>query len=195
MEQKNIIIILIIIIVILAASMIVMSLPSTNAQKACKITITSNDTLYEGENITVSLKTVDGNPIADETVNITINSEDGSKDLKSVVTDENGTGRLKLDKLVGNYTVNCSFAGNANYTANSTVQKLTIKKEVVEQPVQQTSAATSQKSSYPSGLTDDEIDAYIQRDLNERAKNGVDGAYDYEGAKQFYRNVPPEGMK
>jgi len=153
MEQKNIIIILIIIIVILAASMIVMSLPSTNAQKACKITITSNDTLYEGENITVSLKTVDGNPIADETVNITINSEDGSKDLKSVVTDENGTGRLKLDKLEGNYTVNCSFAGNANYTANITVQNLEIQKEAVEiQSSSQQSTQSSSSSSSGSGI-------------------------------------------
>ena len=127
---------------------------------------------------------------------MTITYSDGASSHVSVVTNFKGVGTLKLDKDAGNYTVNCTYSGNENYTGSNNTQKITIEEVVAEAPVseQSSSQESSQQSSYPSGLTDDEIDAYIQRDLNERAKNGVDGPYDYEGAKEFYRNVPPTGM-
>ena len=196
-KNKIIIVILIIVVVILAAAMAAMMLPSLNAQKDSKIAIVSNKTLYEGDNLTVKLTDLNKTPIKKEFVNVTVVDKDGKVVVnKSIKTDSKGKATFKLKLDAGNYTVNASFSGNENFTGNTTSKKITIKEEVVEsQPSQSSSASQSQSSSYPSGLTDEEIDAYIQRDLNERAKNGVEGAYDYQGAKEFYRNVPPEGMK
>ena len=53
------------------------------------------------------------------------------------------------------------------------------------------SSSSSSSSRHPSGLTDAEIDAYIQRDLNERAANGIYDGYDFQEARSFYENVPP----
>lgn len=196
MENKNIIIILLIVIVILAAALGVMLLSQSEAKPDTKIAITSNVTLHEGDKLKIKLTDINGTGISNQTVNVTITDGDGVSSHFSVVTNSKGIGTLKLDKDAGNYTVNCTYGGNDKYAGNSTSKKLTIEEGVVETPVyeQSSSQESSQESSYPSGLTDEEIDAYIQRDLNERAKNGVDGSYDYEGAKDFYRNVPPTGM-
>ena len=194
MESRNIIIILVIVVVVLAAAVGVMFLSPSHAKEDTKLTITSNGTLYEGDSLTVKLTDINGTAIPDQMVRVTITNESETYE-SSVITNGSGIGVLELDEDAGNYSVNCSYGGNDNYTANNASQKLVILKEVVvEQSVVQQSGS-SDKSSYPSGLTDEEIDAYIQRDLNERAKNGVEGAYDYEGAKEFYRTVPPEGMK
>ena len=53
MESKNIIIILIVIIVILAAAIGFMVLKPMHAKEPTKIKVTSNKTIYEGENISV----------------------------------------------------------------------------------------------------------------------------------------------
>ena len=55
MEQKNIIVILVAIIVILAAVLGVMYLQSANAKQPSKIKITSNKTLYEGDDLSIKL--------------------------------------------------------------------------------------------------------------------------------------------
>ena len=49
-------------------------------------------------------------------------------------------------------------------------------------------------NKYKSGLSDSEIDAYIERDLAVREANGVKTPYDMDQARSFYENVPPSGM-
>ena len=147
MENKHIIAILIIIIIILAVALAAVALPSLNSKEATKITITSNNTLYEGENLSVNLTTINGTPIVGEKVNVTVINEDGSKDFMNAVTDENGTAQVKLDKREGNYTVNCTYGGNENYSGNSTQQELNVIKEVVEQVSSQSSSSSAASSS------------------------------------------------
>ena len=47
---------------------------------------------------------------------------------------------MVLDLKKGKYTVNVTYGGNENYTGNNTTQKLTIKEEVVEEPVTSSSS-------------------------------------------------------
>lgn len=147
MENKHIIAILIIIIIILVVALAAVALPSLNSKEATKLTITSNNTLYEGENLSVNLTTINGTPIVGEKVNVTVINEDGSKDFMNAVTDENGTAQVKLDKREGNYTVNCTYGGNENYSGNSTQQELNVIKEVVEQVSSQSSSSSAASSS------------------------------------------------
>ena len=116
---------------------------------------------------------------------------------ESVKTNSKGKANVDLDLDPGKYTVNVTFGGNDNFTANSTSKKITIEEkaaEVAPSSSTEDTSSYSESKTYASGLTDDEINAYIQRDLDERAKNGVTSDYDYEGARQFYENVPPTGM-
>jgi len=158
MEQKHIIIILLIVVVVLAAAMAVMILSPSVAKQETQITITSNETVYEGDNLTFKLTDINGTGISNQTVNVTLKDNDGVSSYFSAVTDSKGIGTLKLDKSAGNYAVNVTFAGNDNYTGSTASQDLEIKEEVVEQPAAQQSSSSS---SNGGGLHyDKEINVY-----------------------------------
>lgn len=199
MENKNIIIVLLVIIIIILAVMLgSMFMPSLNAQKDSKIAIVSNKTLYEGDNLTVKLTDLNKTPIKKGVVNVTVTDKNGKVVVnESVKTNSKGKANVNLDLVPGKYVVNVTFGGNDNFTANSTSKKITVEEKVAEAaPVSSTedTSSYSEPKTYASGLTDDEIEAYIQRDLDVRAKNGVTSDYDYEDARYFYENVPPTGM-
>lgn len=144
MKKRNIIlVILIIVIAILGVSIAMTSMPSENAQKNCHLTITSNSSLYEGGNLTVKLSDMDGNGISNQTINITITAQDGTADNNTLITNSSGIGILELDNPAGNYTINCNYAGNENYTSNSTSQNLEIKQKSIETASQQSTQETS----------------------------------------------------
>ena len=195
MENKNIIIILVAVIVVLAAVVGFMLFNPTHAKEPTKIKITSDKEQYEGGKLSFKLTDLNKTPVSGEIVNVTIKNKKGKIVVDDVVkTNSKGKAKLNLDLEKGKYTVNITYGGNENYTGSNTTQKLKIKEEVVEAEPIVSSDSYSQSNSHPSGLSDSEIDAYIQRDLEERAKNGVEGEYDFEEARQFYENVPPEGM-
>ncbi len=150
-KNKIIIVILIIVAVILAAAMAAMMLPSLNAQKDSKIAITSNKTLYEGDNLTVKLTDLNKTSIKKQFINVTIEDKDGKVVVnKSIKTDSKGKATFKLKLDEGKYTVNASFGGNENFTGNNTTKKITIKEEVVQEAVQQDSSSQSQSQSSSS---------------------------------------------
>ena len=192
--DKNKIIILALVAIIVVLAIALFASMSADNKIDTKLTINCNSTLYKGDSISVKLTDLNGTPIVNQSINITIIDSDNASSYHSVVTNDEGVGEFKLDEEVGNYTINCIYNGNDIYVGNSTTKKITIKEEVVEQEISTSSSANAQSKTYASGLTDDEIEGYIQRDLNERAKNGVEGSYDYEEARQFYENVPPTGM-
>ena len=199
MDTKNIIIVLLVIIVVIMAVLLgSMFMPSLNAQKDSKIAIVSDKTLQKGDNLTVKLTDLNKTPISKGVVNVTVTDKNGKVVVnESVKTNSKGKANVDLDLDPGKYTVNVTFGGNDNFTANSTSKKITIEEKAAEVAPSSSTEDTSSYSepkTYASGLTDDEINAYIQRDLDERAKNGVTSDYDYEGARQFYENVPPTGM-
>ena len=178
----------IVIVALLVSISVSMMVP---AKENVKLAIMSNNTIYEGEDIEIKLTDFNDTPIANETVNITIAGSNGTADYHSVVTNGEGVASLKIDKN-GTYNITLKYSGNDRYNECSVTKELIVKEKVVES--ESSSSSSSQSKTHASGLTDSEIDAYIQRDLDERAKNGVKGDYDYQGARSFYENVPPTGM-
>ena len=158
MNNKNIIIaLLVIVIIVLAAVIGVMSMHSITAKHDSKITITSNNTLYSGDNLTFKLTDLNKTPIKKASVNVTIKDKDGKVVVdETLKTNSKGKANLKLDLDNGNYTVNVTFAGNDNFTANSTSQKLKIEKKAVDEPVEspQSSESYAEESSASSSQND-----------------------------------------
>ena len=199
METKNIIIILLVIVVVVLAVILgSMFMPSLNAQKDSKIAIVGNKTLHEGDNLTVKLTDLNKTPIGKGAVNVTVTDKKGKVVMnESVKTNSKGKASVDLDLKPGKYSVNVTFGGNDNFTGNSTSKNITIEEKAAEEAPASSTADTSSYSepkTYASGLTEEEVEGYIQRDLDERAKRGINEPYDYEGARQFYENVPPTGM-
>lgn len=145
MENKNIIIILLVIIVILVAVIGFIILNPTTAKEPVKIKITSDKEQYENDDaLSIQLTDQNKTPIAKEIVNITITNKKGKVVCDDVVkTNSKGKAKLDLDLKKGKYSVNVTYGGNENYTANSTAQKLTIKEE---EKVTQTVEATTANS-------------------------------------------------
>lgn len=163
MENKNIIIILVAVVLVFAVVAGVMFMQSGNAKEPCKIKITSDKEQYEGGELSIKLADFNKTPISKEIVNVTITNKKGKVVVDEVVkTDSKGKAKLDLDLKKGKYTVNVTYAGNDNYTANSTKQKLTVKEKAVEAQV--TSSGSSSGSSESSDW------------------------YDARGAHHFYEN-------
>ena len=95
------------------------------------------EALKEKEKIYVEKKELS----EEEIVNITITNKKGKVVVDDVVkTNSKGKAKLDLDLKKGKYKVNVSYGGNENYTGSNTTQKLTIKEEVVEATVEQSSS-------------------------------------------------------
>ena len=195
MKKEKILILILVIVIIALVVGIIATMPNVTKQDT-NLTFKSNSTLTEGDSIKIQLTDVNGAPLINQSVNITITNEDGSKDYHSSTTNSEGIASFKIDKKVGSYNVTLNYGGNDSYNACTLTQELKIE-EVAEVEVSSSSSSSSssQSQTYASGLTDDEIDAYIQRDLDKRAENGVSSSsYDYQEAREFYETVPPTGM-
>lgn len=151
MMDKNKIIILVLVVVIIAllAAMAV-TMPNMN-KKDTKLTLQKNATINEGGSFKVKLTDLNGTPLSNQTINISIIDEDGSINHKSVVTNEKGKATLKLDKNPGNYSINCTFDGNDNYTNCSAFKKVKIKEKVEEIVSSQYDSYSSESHSSQSG--------------------------------------------
>lgn len=194
MDKNKIIILALIVIIIALVVSIVATMPNMSKQDT-NLTF-KNTTIIEGDSIKILLADTNGTPLENQSVNVTITNEDNSKDYHSAITNSDGIASLKIDKKAGTYDVTLNYGGNDRYNGCNGTEKLKID-EVVEAEISSSSSSSSseQSQTHASGLTDEEIDAYIQRDLDKRAENGVSSSYDYEGARNFYENVPPTGME
>ena len=148
MENKNIIIILLIVVVILAAVAGFMLLNQSNAKDSTKIKITSDKSQYEDSaELSIKLTDMNGTALSKEIVNITITDKKGKVVADDVVkTNSKGNAKLDLNLKKGKYSVNVTYDGNENYTANHSSQNLTIKEEASTSEV---SSGESQSSGTP----------------------------------------------
>ena len=108
-------------------------MPGFGKEKA-NVTIKSNDTVSQGESIKIELKDVNGTPIENETVNVTLTDENGTEDVNvEVVTDDEGVAEVEVedDQETGNYTVECTFEGNDEFTEDTATEEI----EIVEDDV------------------------------------------------------------
>ena len=165
MERNNIIIIglIIVVIALLIGMALMMQMPE---KQSSKVTIISKNVLNEGDSIKINLTDLNGRPISNQTVNITVTDSNKTASYYSVVTNGKGIGTLKFEKSGGNYSIVCKYGGNENFTGNNTTQKLEIKKKVVVEPVSNSQDTSSKSSDYygpevdSSGITRQEAKKY-----------------------------------
>lgn len=121
---------------------------TTSAKQDAVVTITSNDTLHDGDYFSISLTDVNGTPLANQFVNISIIDADGTENHQQVTTDGSGNGMLQLNGLTpGAYTFNVTYGGNDSYNGCNVTKKVTMEKKVVEEPVNQQQSTQSSGSS------------------------------------------------
>ena len=133
MENNKIIIALLLIIIALLVVFAIMFINPTNAKTDTKIKVTSNNTLHDGQDFSVVLTDINGTPLTNQTVNITITDANGGKNPQQVTTDGMGNGILQLKGLTaGEYTFNVTYGGNDKYSSCNLTQKLQIKEVVQE---------------------------------------------------------------
>ncbi len=145
--DKNKIIIVALIIIIAALIVGMIAIMPNFGKENTNLTIKSNDTITQGESVKIELTDVNGTPIDNETVNVTIEDDKGDVDHKTAVTNENGVAKVKIEEP-GNYTVNCTFEGNDNFTENTTTQEV----EVVEEVVEESSSSDDGSSDDPGAF-------------------------------------------
>ena len=147
MDNNKVIIALVIILVVMSLAGLFILNP-THAKTDSRVIVTSNSTLYDGDNFVIKLTDLNNTPIANQVVNITIIDATGGENHQQVTTDANGDGILPLNGLATtNYTVKIEYGGNDNFTSCNTTQKLRIIEKVVEQASSTSTSSSSQSSS------------------------------------------------
>lgn len=147
MENNKIIIIVLIVVIAALLVGIVAMMPNMNKQDT-NLTFKSKTTLNEGDSLKIKLTDTNGTAIANQTVNITITDKDGSCDYHSVVTNENGTGKLKMDKNAGEYNVTVSYGGNDKYNGCNDTKKITVEEKVAEAQQSSSNSKSSSNTGY-----------------------------------------------
>ena len=161
MERDKIIIIaLIAIIAILLVSIIAM-MPNI-MKKDTHVTINSKSTLNEGDSIKIRLIDENGVAIANQNVNISINNGTVT-DYHSITTDNQGIGKLELDKKAGSYDVCVIYSGNDNYKGCNATKMIKIEEVAEAEPTYTQSAPTAyayQSDGTPM-YSQSEVDRYM----------------------------------
>ncbi len=152
-RTKTILIILIVIVAVVAIAAI---FGTGFAKTDTKITVLSNNSLNQDDQIKVGLHTESGN-IEGKTIHLKFIDGKGNVKEYSMNTDVNGKAKLNLKELdSGNYTVNVTFEGDDKYNPANATQKLEIKGAAVEEePVQmESSTSNTQTSSEDDGISE-----------------------------------------
>lgn len=159
-RDKIIIIALIAIIAILLVSIIAI-MPNI-MKKDTQVTINSKSTLNEGDSIKIRLIDENGVAIANQNVNISINNGTVT-DYHSITTDNQGIGKLELDKKAGSYDVCVIYSGNDNYKGCNATKMIKIEEVAEAEPTYTQSAPTAyayQSDGTPM-YSQSEVDRYM----------------------------------
>ena len=179
MNNKIIIGVLLVIIVALAIGII---FSFNQSKESTVLSIVSNSTVYEGDSIEVKLTDLNNTSLSGKMINISVVNNNSTVISVSNITDNEGCVKLKLNCTEGNYTVNCSFVGDENYTSNSTSENLIVKKEVVEED------NTGNHYSSSSGRSNEEVvewkKAVLGKDYDAKA-DPYNEKYDAEYSRNF----------
>ena len=123
-NQKTIIALLCVIIVILILGVVMFS--PFMAKEDSNLVI-SDKKITVGDSLVVKLTDGDGNPIANETINIKLIDKDGITIDENIITNSKGRAKFKMEEK-GKYSVECKFDGDNKYSSSSTAGNLTVKK-------------------------------------------------------------------
>lgn len=130
--DKNRILFVFLIVIVIALLIGASSAFSLFGKQKTQLNITNNDTISQNDNITINLTTDKGDAISNATINVTIKTDDGKNETKSVVTNESGIATFKFENESGKYVINCTYDGNDDNEACNAVQNLTVKEVEVE---------------------------------------------------------------
>lgn len=132
--------------VILILAAFVSAFVFINPQEESSLTITSNATLYDGDNCTVKLTDENGLGIANKTVNVTLTNENGSKSNFEYITDGDGLISFNITGI-GNYSIGCVFDGDSDYKSTNVTQNVSVIANVVQDGNNGFKDTSNQKSS------------------------------------------------
>ena len=132
--------------VILILAALVCAFVFINPQEESSLTITSNATLYDGDNCTVKLTDENGLGIANKTVNVTLTNENGSKSNFEYITDGDGLISFNITGI-GNYSIGCVFDGDRDYKSTNVTQNVSVIANVVQDGNNGFKDTSNQKSS------------------------------------------------
>lgn len=132
--------------VILILAAFVSAFVFINLQEESSLTITSNATLYDGDNCTVKLTDENGLGIANKTVNVTLTNENGSKSNFEYITDGDGLISFNITGI-GNYSIGCVFDGDSDYKSTNVTQNVSVIANVVQDGNNGFKDTSNQKSS------------------------------------------------
>lgn len=131
-------------------------------KKDTQVTINSKSTLNEGDSIKIRLIDENGVAIANQNVNISINNGTVT-DYHSITTDNQGIGKLELDKKAGSYDVCVIYSGNDNYKGCNATKMIKIEEVAEAEPTYTQSAPTAyayQSDGTPM-YSQSEVDRYM----------------------------------
>lgn len=123
--MRNRIIIGLLIVLVVSLSIGASTAFSLFGKEDTSLAVISNDTVDQGDDLNISLTKVNGDPIDNATVNITLTDEDGSNLTFSVLTNKSGIAKLQLNDS-GDYLVNCTYGGNDDLKECNATQNLTV---------------------------------------------------------------------
>lgn len=132
MDKKELIIAGIVVIIAVIVASIIFA-PSSDAKYTTLDVLNKGDL---GENSTIYVKLADDgkNALSDKTIHVKLTDKKGKVVYdKSVKTHTTGVALAKLENVsAGEYDLNVTFDGDGNYTGSSISQKVTVKGEVIE---------------------------------------------------------------
>lgn len=135
-----------ILVLVCAVILILAAFVFINPQEESSLTITSNATLYDGDNCTVKLTDENGLGIANKTVNVTLTNENGSKSNFEYITDGDGLISFNITGI-GNYSIGCVFDGDSDYKSTNVTQNVSVIANVVQDGNNGFKDTSNQKSS------------------------------------------------
>lgn len=167
MEKSQIIILaLIVVIAALLIFMVAAMMPNFSKQDT-NLKFKGNTTINKGDSIKIKLTDANGNAISGQSVNITITDKNKASDYHSVETDENGVGKIKIDKDPGKYSVSVSYGGNDKYKQSNATKVIKIEEEEVAETQSSSSSSTPSAYAYKSDGTpmysQGEVDSYMHQ--------------------------------
>lgn len=126
MNYNKIIYLLIIVFVVLLVACFTVS-STAFAKQNCTVKVTSNNALKDGEYFSIQLSDANGNPLANQVVNITIVDANGGLNHQQVTTDASGNGKFQLNGLAsGEYTFNVNYGGDKDFNPCNSTVKITV---------------------------------------------------------------------
>ena len=166
MENKNIIIILVVVIVILAAAVgVLFSQQMAKEKSNLKI---ADKNINVGDSLVVVLTDSQGNPIANETINVKLTDKDGVTIDEKIKTNSKGKAKFKMEEK-GKYSLECKFDGNDKYASASIADNMTVKKAATKVV---NNKQTSNDASSGNSASDDSFGPAVDSDgiTREQAK-------------------------